>query len=249
VERREPMHVGCVMSDAGRAAPQRRRTGLRSTPRTRRGAFTLLETLMALVIIGVGVLAFVDAQASFMRSNNWSSQAATGMLLANEVREMARLLPRHDPVTGLSLSGNGPSAVLNGWGREPGELTVDDIDDLDDLDGMRFGLGGAYAGPVDAFGRIIPEITLTGDIRTDDGTPTGVPVSLEGWTKRVVVQKVDPYNFNTVRQPAYTQAASAQLPYIDVGDFPLRITVIVEYQPAGSTQVMEVTRVTWVASP
>ena len=57
--------------------------------------FTLLETMLALVIIGVGVLAFVDAQTSFIRSNNWSSQAATGMLLANEIRELTRTLPRH----------------------------------------------------------------------------------------------------------------------------------------------------------
>src|SRR5438105_7251029 len=96
--------------------------------------FTLLETMMALVIIGVGVLAFVDAQASFTKSNNWSSQAATGMLLANEVREFSRRLPRHDPVTGLILTGNGASVVVQGWGRDAGEVTVDDIDDLDDLD-------------------------------------------------------------------------------------------------------------------
>src|SRR6185295_13822857 len=104
-----------------------------------RRAFTLLETMMALIIIGVGVLAFVDAQTSFARSNNWSSQAATGYLLANEVREFSRHLKRHDPVTGLVIVGSGASQTLVGWGREGGELTVDDIDDLDDLDGVTFG--------------------------------------------------------------------------------------------------------------
>src|SRR4051812_41036160 len=122
------------------AMKQGKRRDSRSLARAAgRGAFTLLETMMALVIIGVGVLAFVDAQSSFARSNAWSSQAATGMLLANEVREFSRRLTRHDPVTGLILTGSGASVVLQGWGREPGEVTVGDIDDLDDLDGVRFG--------------------------------------------------------------------------------------------------------------
>jgi hypothetical protein len=200
---------------------------------------------MALVIIGVGVLAFVDAQAAFTRSNNWSSQAATGYLLANEIREFSRRLPRHDPVTGLILTGSGASAVLQGWGREPNELTVDDIDDLDDLDAVKFGPGGTYNGPIDAFGKVIPQIGPDGTIQMNGNNP----VPLAGWSQRVVVQKVDPYNFNTVRDPAYQQEATGQLPFIPVDQFPLRITVIVEYQDPSSTQTTEITRLTWVVSP
>jgi prepilin-type N-terminal cleavage/methylation domain-containing protein len=212
---------------------------------SRSRAFTLLETMMALVIIGVGVLAFVDAQAAFTKSNSWSTQAATGMLLANEIREFSRRLPRHDPVTGLTLVGTGASAVLQGWGREPNEITIDDIDDLDDLDGVKFGVGGTYAGPIDAFGHVIPEVTLDGTIEVANGQP----VSMQGWSQRVVVQKVDPYNFNTVRDPSYEQVASPQLPAIPVDQFPLRITVIVEYTAFGTTQATEITRLTWVVSP
>src|SRR5262245_48150477 len=142
----------------------------RATVRSPR-AFTLLETMMALVIIGVGVLAFVDAQASFTRSNNWSSQAATGYLLANEVREFTRHLKRHDPVTGLVLVTSGGSQVLQGWGRENNELTIDDLDDLDDLDGVTFGLGGTYAGPIDAFGHVIPQIGPDGAILMNGNNP------------------------------------------------------------------------------
>ena len=75
--------------------------GSATRPATHARGFTLLETSMAMVIIGVGVLAFVDAQKAFITNNNWSSHAATGAYLANEVRELARRLPRHDPVTGL----------------------------------------------------------------------------------------------------------------------------------------------------
>ena len=46
------------------------------------GGFTLIETAMATVIIGVGVLALVEAQTAFLKSNTWTSQAATATYLA-----------------------------------------------------------------------------------------------------------------------------------------------------------------------
>lgn len=211
----------------------------------RRRGFTLLEAMMALVIIAVGVLAFVDAQASFTKSNIWSSQAATGMLLANEIREFSRHLSRHDPVTGLFLIGTGSTAVLQGWGREAGETTVDDIDDLDDLDGVTFGAGGTFPGPIDAFGYLVPQTDLEGNIVTAEGAP----VALEGWTQSVTVTKVDPYNFSQARAAAYTQAATSQLPFIAVDQFPLRVTVVVTYTDPATGQATEITRTTWIVPP
>jgi hypothetical protein len=189
--------------------------------------------MMALVIIGVGVLAFVDAQASFARTNAWSSQAAQAMLLANEVREFSRRLPRHDPVTGLSLVGTG-------------EVTPEDIDDLDDLDGVTFGATGTFQGPVNAFGQIVPEISPEGQVVLD---ANGNPLPLTGWSQSIAVQKVDLYNFSTVRTPAYEQAAAGAYPYIAVDKFPVRVTVTVMYQGWGETQPSEVTRLTWIVSP
>lgn len=208
-----------------------------------RGGFTLLESLMALVIIGVGVLAFVDAQSAFHRSNTWSSQAATGMLLANEIREFSRQFPRHDPTTGLSLTMAGGSAQLEGWGREQGEVDVDDLDDLDDLDGVSFGISGTFAGPIDASGNIVPEIAINGDQRVDED---GAAVTLMGWTQRVTVEKVDPYNTTLVRADAYEQAATGSLPFVRVDRFPVRVTVVVEYQAPGQDRTEEITRLTWV---
>ena len=204
----------------------------------RRRGFTLLESLMALVIIGVGVLAFVDAQSSFIRSNGWSSQAATGMFLAQEVREFSRHLRRHDPVTGLSLSGG--AAV--GWGREANEVAVVDLDDVDDMDGVTFGLGGTFTGPINASGMVIPEIDLTGIVET----ASGVTVPLQGWTQRVIVDKVDPYNTTQARDDSYQQAATTQLPFIAIDKFPLRVTVIVEYQGVTDATATEITRLSWV---
>lgn len=207
--------------------------------------FTLLESLMALVIIGVGILAFVDAQSAFTQSNNWSSQAATGMLLANEIREMSRRFVRHDPVTGLYVTGSGAGATLNGWGREPGEVTPQDLDDLDDLDDVTFGSGGTFAGPVDAFGDVIPATDLSGVVLTSGG----VVVPMQGWKQTVTVEKVDPYNFAQVRADGYSQTATAQLPAMAVDGFPLRVTVVVQYTAPGATQPLEVTRVTWICPP
>lgn len=221
------------------------RATMRFSGRTAGRGFTLLESMLALVIISIGVLAFVDAQAGFTRSNNWSSQAATGMLLANEVRELTRRFPRHDPVTGLTLTGTGTSATLTGWGRETGETDIDDLDDLDDFDGVTFGAGGTFPGPVDAFGTIVPQTDLNGTVLTAEGSP----IPLVGWRQRVIVEKVDPYNFSTTRAHNYVQAASSQWPAITVDGFPLRVTVIVEHQETNSTQWDEITRTTWIAPP
>lgn len=210
-----------------------------------RHAFTLLETMMALVIIGVGILAFIDAHAAFNRTNSWSSNAGTGMLLANEVREMVRRLPRHDPVTGLYIEGSGGSAVLRGWGRENGEVTPQDIDDIDDLDATVFGVGGSFPGPIDAFGNVIPAIDADGNLVSDGN---GGNQSLEGWVQRVTVEKVDPYNFNTIRAHDYVQTATGQLPAIPVDGFPLRVTVIVTYQSFSDSAPREMARVQWVVS-
>jgi len=198
--------------------------------------------MMAMVIIGVGVLAFVDAQAAFTASNNWSSRAATGMLLANEVREFSRRFPRHDPVTGLSLAA-GSGGTLRGWGSETGEATADDMDDLDDLDGVTFGESGVFAGPIDAFGDVVPDIAINGDERLDEA---GEVRPLRGWSQRVIVEKVSLYDFTSVLSNDQVQAPTAQMAGADVDEFPLRVTVIVEYTDASSGDTTEVTRVTWV---
>ena len=113
--------------------------------RATRRAFTLLETALTLVIIAVGVLAVVEAQQYFMQDNRWSSHAASGTFLANEIRELTRPLPRHDPVSGLTIV---DGAVI-GWGAEAAEVAAEDFDDVDDFDGMSFRFDGTPAGDAD----------------------------------------------------------------------------------------------------
>ncbi|MCP3905506.1 MAG: hypothetical protein GY715_17915 [Planctomycetes bacterium] len=145
-----------------------RRVGGRPRSSARAG-FTLIETALATVVVGVGVLAMVGAQQAFHQQNNWSTHASTAQRLGNEIREMTLNLPRHDPVTGNAY-----------WGPEPNELSWDDYDDLDDFDGGGGGLifdadwdaGTTDNGPINARREVI--------------------ANMPGWSQVVTVRNVDP---------------------------------------------------------
>lgn len=203
-----------------------------------RPGLTLIETALAIVIIGVGVIAMIDAQTAFMRSNAWSSQAATATFLANEIREYSRSFSRHDPVTGIGLDGG----VLFGWGPEPGEVTVADYDDLDDFDGVRFGDNGDFPGPINGFGELIPQIDADGNPVLANGNPVG----MTGWSQTVLVEKVDPFDPSLVLADNFQQPGGAGWPGRRVGEFPLRVTVIVAFRAPGAVDEEEITRVTWI---
>lgn len=203
--------------------------------------FTLIETAMALVIIGVGVVAMVDAQQAFIKSNTWSSQAATATFLAGEVREFCRRLDRHDPVTGMYVDGG----TLVGWGPEVGEVTPQDYDDLDDFDGVEFGSLGDFEGPINAYGELIPHLNPDGTIALDPDT--GEPIPMIGWSQRVEVVKVSPFDAGEPLDPDYVDPPSGTFEGRGVDDFPLLVTVIVEYQGAYDTSPQEVVRIVWIA--
>ncbi len=144
----------------------------KATARTpyRRG-FTLIETALATVIVGTGVLAIVSAQQAFHIKNNWSTHASTATLLGNEIREMTLSLPRHDPVNGLAY-----------WGAEPNELWVGDFDDVDDFDGDDDGLIFSAAlgnGPINARREVI--------------------ANMDGWSQIVRVYNIDPFNITSIQ--------------------------------------------------
>lgn len=144
---------------------RRRRSRPRPRSRPRRG-FTLIETALATVIVGLGVIAIMSAQQAFHQQNGWSTHASIATRLGNEIREMTLHLPRHDPVTGPEF-----------WGPEDNELSFADYDDLDDFDGQGGGLlfsADLGNGPVNAFREIIP--------------------NMDGWEQVVRVFNVDPFD-------------------------------------------------------
>ena len=211
------------------------RRNARSGRQNRRG-FTLLETMLTLVIVAVGVAGVFDAYQNFFRANDWSTRTATASLLAAELREFSRGFPKHDAVTGLTLDGT----VAVGWGLEPGETSIGDIDDLDDLDGMRFTFTGdniqtlELAGPINASGNQVPQYVTT---VTD--AASGVEFTF-GWEQRVTVEKVDPFDYAQVRDDAYVTANA------DIDEFPVRVTVTVLYQDLLDAEPREVTSISWI---
>jgi len=222
-------------------------------PRVRSKGFTLIETAMSTVIIGVGIVAMVDAQQAFIQSNLWSSHAASATFLGNEIRELTRHMPRHDPVGGLTYDEE--ADTLTGWGPEANEFTVDDFDDIDDFDGMVFayyGTGGQgnnpgwtdgdLPGPVNAFGRVISDIDNAGLQIIEDGQP----VPMEGWAQRVSVVKVYPFDTSRELADRFFEPPAGDFLGRRVDQYPVRVTVEVLFRPADAVDADVIGRVTWI---
>ena len=109
---------------------------------TRRG-FWLVESAIAIAVIGIGIVAVAGSHQSWHQQQVVSDELATGMRLAKEIREMTLILPSSDPITGTGV-----------WGVEGGESMPVDLDDLDDLDGAVFSDNDG-SGPIDATRAII----------------------------------------------------------------------------------------------
>ncbi len=132
------------------------------------GGFTLIETALAIVIVGVGVLAMMAGQQAWHYQNDWARQVGLAARLGNEIREMTLTLPRHDPVAGSVT-----------WGAELNEVGLEDFDDLDDFDG-------------DGQGTVFSAAEGTGPVNSLRETIIG----LEGWSQEIRVWNVDPGNIN-----------------------------------------------------
>jgi prepilin-type N-terminal cleavage/methylation domain-containing protein len=223
--------------------------GGRAARTSRSRGFTLIETALATVIIGVGVLALVQAQESFIKSNSWSSQAATANYLAGEIRELTRRLPKTDPVNGLFVDGAG---ALRGWAPRAGDTGPRDFAYVSAFDGLKFsssgtaGFGdGDLPGPVDAFGTVIPDVDGNGEVRTSFG---GVPIPLQGWSQEVSVTKIDPFNNSVTYAKTATLAANGATGFtgLAIDQFPIRVTVIVKYRGPFDSADTEMARVSWI---
>jgi type II secretory pathway pseudopilin PulG len=230
-----------------------------SSVRSRRvgalGGFTLLETMLAMTITLVGIMAVIQAQRSFLFNNQWSSHAASANYLASEIREMTRSFPRHDRFSGgIYLTTPGDPDSLAGWGPETNEVLVPDIDDLDDLDGAVFGnatvfpegftMTRRYPGPINAFGEVITETLWDGSEETVQVDGEAIAVSMRGWTQIVTVEKVNPWDYSITLDDNYYETGVR-----DVDEYPLRVTVTVLYEGTWTLEAPAITEVCWIVPP
>ena len=107
---------------------------------SRAPAFTLIETALATVIVGVGFTAAMALFAACTRANDGASRLTVAAMLAGHVQSMTAGLPFAEP-----------EALAAGFGPEPGEV-ADTFDDLDDFD------GAAFDPPRDGLRRPLPDL-------------------------------------------------------------------------------------------
>ena len=117
-----------------------RRPGHFSPPRSRR-AFTLLETSLATLIVGLTVLSIVKLITAVTVQNFYAQKTTTAMMLANNLRELFASLPFNDPVYGTHL------------GPNTGQTTLASFTDVEDFDGF------VANPPIDANRQAIPSLS------------------------------------------------------------------------------------------
>ena len=96
-----------------------------AAPSVPRG-FTLIECMLAMVIVSVGLVSSVRLFAACTQQSITANQMTTAMLLAGHIREAMVGLSFNDPISGKT-----------NFGFEAGE-TLASFDDIDDFDGQTF---------------------------------------------------------------------------------------------------------------
>jgi prepilin-type N-terminal cleavage/methylation domain-containing protein len=95
------------------------------TNRQPRRGFTLIEVMIATLLIGLAIAALVAANGTLSMANGLGTDKSTAEFLAEQIRELTALLAVVDPETALTA-----------FGPEEGSLAG--YDDVDDFDGATF---------------------------------------------------------------------------------------------------------------
>ena len=98
----------------------------RTTRRSGRSGFSLVEVAVATAIVGIALTALLVAVGSNTRVNDAGGKLTQGVFLAQEIREWTLALPISDPDPSDANSPPGPD------GSSP-QVWVDDLDDLMDV--------------------------------------------------------------------------------------------------------------------
>lgn len=98
--------------------------------------FSLIEVLVALVLVGIAIASLVAGSISFTKVTGTDVELTTAEFLIEQIRELTILLPVIDPETGTDT-----------FGPEPDEAALSDYDDLDDFDNFDTAV---FPAPIDA---------------------------------------------------------------------------------------------------
>ena len=87
--------------------------------------FTLIEVLIAIILVGIAIVSLVAANISFTKANAAGTNLSTAQFVTEQIKELTALLPVVDPNTETSTFGPEEGALAN-------------YDDLDDFAGAGF---------------------------------------------------------------------------------------------------------------
>ena len=93
--------------------------------------FTIIEALVATIIVGLAIVALVMANGAFTQANAAAVNLSTAQFLVEQIRELTAVLAVVDPTTGTDTFGAEEASLAN-------------YDDLDDFD------GASYSPPINA---------------------------------------------------------------------------------------------------
>ena len=91
-----------------------------------RDGFTLIEVLIAILLVGLAIVSLISANGAFTQANGAGVELSTAEFLIEQIRELSAVLEVIDPNTGVAT-----------FGPEASE-TLADYDDLDDFHGAVF---------------------------------------------------------------------------------------------------------------
>jgi hypothetical protein len=91
----------------------------------RKGGFSLIEVLIATLLVGLAIVSLVAANIAFTKTNGAGVDLSTAEFLIEQIRELTVLLAVVDPQSGTATFG-------------PEEATLAGYDDLDDFNGANF---------------------------------------------------------------------------------------------------------------
>ena len=90
-----------------------------------KNAFTLVEIMIAIILVGLTITALLAANIAFSKANSAGANLSTAEFLIDQIRECTAMLPAIDPQSGVTTFG-------------PEEASVTQYDDIDDFDEAEF---------------------------------------------------------------------------------------------------------------